>query len=147
MIPPKVLIRNSLYSLLYEIDLDLAEQTRVKRCPFAGVRCTAPTTHENLGVDLLILPRPLKFVLVCAVAVKVADAVCCHHLCVFGSVGSTGHLCCCWSAPFAKGKSLLLPWSGSRRFAGYGVQPSSDGNTTFGTFLPKASNTGAWPAS
>jgi len=37
MVPLKVLNRKSLFSLLYKIDQDLAERTRAKRCPFAGV--------------------------------------------------------------------------------------------------------------
>ncbi len=144
MIPTEFLQRKSLFSLLFKIDQELAEQTRAKRCPFAGGRCTAPIISENLGADLLILLRVLKSALVCAVAVRVADAVCCPHLCVFGGAGSTGHLCCCWSVLFVKGKSLLLLWSGSRRFAGYGALPSNVGNATLETFLPKASATGVW---
>ncbi len=105
MIPPEVLIRKSLYSLFYEIDLDLAEQTRASRCPFAGVRCTAPTTHENLGVDLLILLRLLKPVLVCAVVVPVAGAASCPHLCVFVGMSS------CTT-------TTLWPWPKSNRNLG-----------------------------
>lgn len=36
MIPPEVLNRKSLFSLLYRIDLDLAEQARARRCTFCG---------------------------------------------------------------------------------------------------------------
>ena len=145
MIPTEFLQRKSLFSLLFNIDLELAEQTRAKRCPFAGVHCTAPIISENLGADLLILLRVLKSALVCAVAVRAAGDVCCLHLYVFGGAGFTGRLCCYWSVLFAKGKNLLLLWSGSRRFAGYGVLLSSVGNATFKTFLLKASDTVVCP--
>lgn len=38
MIPPEVLHRQSLFSLLYKIDQDLAERARARRCPFCGGR-------------------------------------------------------------------------------------------------------------
>ena len=144
MIPPEVLNCKSLFSLLYKIDQDLFERTKAKGCPSAGVRCTAPITYESLEVGPLILKRFLKFALACAVVVQVAGVVYCRHRCVFGAAGFTGRLCCCWSVPFVKGEIPLLPWNISRRFAGYGVQPSSAGNATFETFLPRVSNTGAW---
>ncbi len=144
MIPPEILNRKSLFSLLYRIDEDLSERTRVQGCPFAGVRYIVPTTCESLEVGPLILKKLLKFALACAAAVPVVGAVCCRHRCVFGAAGFTGRLCCCWSVPFVKGEIPLLPWNISRRFAGYGVQPSSAGNATFETFLPRVSNTGAW---
>ena len=74
MIPLDVLTRKSLFPLLYKIDLDLAEQTRAKGCPFVGGRCTARTISANLGVAPLILMRLLRFVLACAVAGRVAGA-------------------------------------------------------------------------
>ena len=145
MIPPEVLNRKSLFSLLYRIDQDLAEQTRAWHCPFVGVPYIAPTTCENRGVAPLIFKRFSRFASACAVAVKVAGDECCRHRCVFGGAGFTGHLYCCWSVPFARGKIRTLPWSGSRAFAGYGVQPSSVGNATFETFPPRASATGVCP--
>ena len=144
MIPLEILNRKSLFSLLFRIDQDLAKRTRSRRCPFAGVRCIVPTTCESLGVGPLILKKLLKFALACAAAVPVVGAVYCRHRSVFGDVGFTGRRCYCWSVPFVKGEIPLLPWNISRRFAGYGVQPSSAGNATFETFLPRVSNTGAW---
>jgi len=60
MIPPKALKNNSLFALLYEIDLDLAEQSRAQGCPIAGGRCTGPTTPESLGAAPLICQRLLN---------------------------------------------------------------------------------------
>jgi len=142
MIPPEVLNRKSLFSLLYKIDQDLSDQTRAKGCPFAGGRCIARTTCESLEVGPLILKRLLRFASACAAAVRVADGVCCRHRCVFGVAGFTGRLCCCWSVPSAK--DLVRPslWSVSKHFAEYGVQPSSVGNATFETFSIRVSNIG-----
>ncbi len=145
MIPPEVLNCKSLFSLLYKIDQDLFERTKAKGCPSAGVRCTAPITYESLEVGPLILKRLLRFVLACVAAVRVADGVCCRHRCVFGGVGFTGHLCCCWSVPFDRVKIRSSPLSDSSHSAGYGVQRSSVGSATFETFLPRASNTGDCP--
>ena len=145
MIPPEVLNSKSLFTLLYKIDLDLAEQARARHCPFAGVLCIAPTICESLGVGPLILKRLLRFALACAAADRVAAAVCCRRRCVFGVAGSTGPLCCFWSVPFDRGTARSSPWSVLSRFAGYGVQRSTVGNATFGTFLPRASTTGVYP--
>lgn len=143
MIPPEVLNRKSLFSLLYKIDQDLAELTRVRRCPFAGVRCIAPITDESLGVGPRIFKRLLRFASACVAAVPVAAAACCRLRFDFGIAGFTGPLCCYWSVPFARDKPRSSPWSASRRFAGYGVQPSSAGNATLEIFLPRASVIGA----
>gem|GEM_PF-2049199 len=143
MIPPEVLNRKSLFSLLYKIDQDLAEGTRVRRCPFAGVRCIAPITGESLEVGPRIFKRLLRFASACAAAVPVAVAVCCRLRFDFGIAGFTGPLCCCWSVPFARDKNRRLPLSDSRRFAGYGVQPSSAGSAILETFSPRASVIGA----
>jgi len=94
MIPLKVLTRKSLFSLLYKIDLDLAEQTRTRGCPFVGGRCTVRITSENLGVAPLILMRLLRLASACAVAGRVAGVGCCHHRCVSGAAGFTGHRSC-----------------------------------------------------
>ena len=145
MIPLKVLNCNSLFSLLYKIDLDLAEQARAGNCPIAGVLCIARTTLESLAVDPLILTRLSKFALACAAADRVAVAACCRLRFVFGAGVSIGRPCCCWSPPCAREKSRVLPCSGSRRFAGCGDQPSSVGNATLEIFLPIASITGACP--
>jgi hypothetical protein len=74
MILPQVLQRKSLFDLLYKIDLDLAEQARARKCPFAGACCIAPTTCESLGVGPLTFARLLKFVLACVAAKKAAGA-------------------------------------------------------------------------
>jgi hypothetical protein len=77
MILPELLQRKSLFSFLYKIDLDLAEQTQAKGCPFVGDRCIARIISESLEVVLLILMRHLRFVLAYAVAVQAAvDGYC-----------------------------------------------------------------------
>lgn len=92
MIPPEVLKRKSLFSLLYSIDRDLAERTRARHCPFVGDLCIVPTTCESLVVAPLIFKRLLNFALVYVAAVKVAVAVCCPPRFDFGGAGFTGHL-------------------------------------------------------
>ena len=145
MIPLEVLNRKSLFSLLYKIDLDLAEQARAGHCPIAGVLCIALTTLESHAVGPRILKRLSKFALACAAAGRVAVVACCRPRCVFGAAVSIGHLCCCWSPLCARAKSRALPCKGSRHFAGCGDQPSTDGKATLEIFLPKASVTGACP--
>lgn len=145
MIPLEVLNRKSLFSLLYKIDLDLAEQARAGNCPIAGVLCIAPITLESLEVGPLILKRLLTFALACAAVGRVVAGGCCRLQCVFGAAVSIGRRCCCWSARCARGKTPPLLCSGSRRFAGCGDQLSTDGEATLEIFLPKAAVTGACP--
>jgi hypothetical protein len=145
MILPDVLQRKSLFALLYKIDLDLAEQARARRCPFAGVLYIVPTTCESLEAGPLTYARLLKFALACAVAVKVAGAASCRHRSVFGTARFTGRRSCCWLLRCAKDNLRRSPCSGSRPFAEYGAQPSSAGNVIFGTFFLRASAIGACP--
>ncbi len=79
MILPEVTQRKSLFSLLYQIDQHLCEQTRASDCPIAGVRCTAPTTNESLEVGPLIFARLMRFALACAAAELDADAEYCRR--------------------------------------------------------------------
>jgi hypothetical protein len=83
MLLPEDLQRKTLFSLLYNIDLELTEQTRARRCPSAGGLYIVPTTCESLAVAPLTLMRLLRFALACVAAVKAADAVSCRHRCVF----------------------------------------------------------------
>jgi hypothetical protein len=91
MILPEVLKHKSLFSLLYKIDLDLAEQTQARGCPFVGGRCIAPIISESLEVAPVILMRLLRFVLACVVVALAAVGVYCRPRFVFGAAGSTGH--------------------------------------------------------
>ena len=95
MIPLEVLNRKSLFSLLYKIDLDLAEQAQAGNCPIAGVLCIARTTLESLAVVPLNLTRLSKFALACAAPGRVAVVACCRPRFVFGAAVSIGHRCCC----------------------------------------------------
>jgi hypothetical protein len=74
MITLDILTRQSLFTLLYQTDLDLAEQTKSRRCPFAGGRCIMPIISESLEVALLTLKRHLKFVSVCVAVVTAVAA-------------------------------------------------------------------------
>lgn len=145
MIPPDILHRKSLFTLLHKIDLELVEQTKARRCPFAGGRCIMPTIHESLGAALLIWMRYLRSVTACAAAKKVAGAVFSRHRFDFGTAGCTGHQLCLSSPPFAKDAIQTIPWSSSRIFAGYGVPPSTVGSTTSEHFFPGALLIGVWP--
>jgi hypothetical protein len=145
MILPEVIQRKSLFSLLYEIDQDLCEQTRARGCPIAGVRCIAPTTSESLGVGPLIFARRMRFASACAVVHLVAGAGYCRHRFDSGSAGFTLRRWCCWSAPFGRDKIRTLPLSGSRGFAGYGAPRSNAGCGTLKSFSPTASTSGDCP--
>lgn len=145
MIPLEILNSKSLFSLLHKIDLQLAEQTRVRRCPFAGGRCITPTMRGSLEAALLILMRHLRFVIAYAAAVKVAGVACCRHRFDFGNAVFTGRLFCLSSPPFAKDAIRSIPWNSSRVFVGYGGQPSTVGSTIFENFSLRVLLIGACP--
>lgn len=140
MIPPEILNHKSLFSLLYRIDLDLAEQTRAHGCPSVGVRCIAPTTCASLEVGPWIWKRYLRFASVYAAGDQVAVVGSCRHRFGSGAGGSTGRRCYCWLAPFGKA-TRSLPLSDSRPFSGCGDPPSTVGRSTSGMSLPRASAT------
>ncbi len=106
MISLDALTRQSLFTLLYKIDLDLAEQTRADGCPFARGRCIMQTTSESLEAAPLIFKRLLNYVSACVVEIKAAAVVQCRHQFDSGDVGFTGHLCCCWSRPCVREETL-----------------------------------------
>ena len=87
MILPEVIQRKSLFSLLYKIDQDLCEQSRVRGCPIAGGRYIVPTTSESLEVDPLICARLMKCASACAAVVPDADDGYCRRRFDFGRVG------------------------------------------------------------
>jgi hypothetical protein len=70
MISLDVLTQQSLFSLLHQIDLDLARQTKECRCPTVRDRCTMPTTGVNRVAALQILKKSLSFVTAFAAGVK-----------------------------------------------------------------------------
>jgi len=57
MISPKILQSKSLFVLLHQIDVDLAENVRLKRCPTVGGLCITPHISVSLEEALLILMR------------------------------------------------------------------------------------------
>ena len=145
MIPPEILNRKSLFSLLHKLDFEIAEQTRVRRCPIAGDRCTTPTMHESLGAVLLIWMRHLKFAIACAAVVKAADAVSFRHRFGSGGAGYTGHRCYLSPPPVDRDEIRIGLWSNSKAFSVYGAPPLIVGNTIFEGSLPRALPTGVWP--
>ena len=62
MISPEVLQRKSLFILLHQIDVDLAESVRSSSCPTVGVLCITLHICVSLGEGPLILTRPTRFV-------------------------------------------------------------------------------------
>ena len=90
MILPDVIQYKSLFSLLYQIDQDLCEQTRARGCPIAGGRCTVPTTSGSLGVGPLIFARLMRFASACAAAGMDAGGGFCRPRFGSGDAGSTG---------------------------------------------------------
>lgn len=144
MIQLEILQRKSLFSLLYKLDQDLAEQTKARRCPFAGVLYIAPTTCESLAVGPLTYVRLLRCALACAAAVRVAGAVHCRPRCGFGAARFTGRRWCCWLPPCARGNIRWSPCSGLRPCAGYGALRLNAGSAILGTFFLKAPATFAF---
>jgi hypothetical protein len=95
MISLDLLTQQSLFLLLHQIDLDLAKQTKERRCPIVEDRCIMPTTGVSPVAVLLTLKIYMTSVTVCAVAVKGAAGVLCRRLSGFGAVGYTGLLSYC----------------------------------------------------
>ena len=145
MIPPEILNRNSLFSLLHKIDFEIAEQTRIRCCPIVGGRCITPIIRESLGAVLLIWMRHLRFAIACAAVVKAADAECSRHRFGSGDAGYTWHRCFLSPPPFDKDEIRTAPWSNSKAFSVYGVPPSTVGNVIFKNYFPRALPTGVWP--
>jgi len=79
MIPLNVLTQQSLFVLLHQIDLDLAEQTKNSRCPIVEDRFIMPITSVSPVAVLLIFKKLLNFVTACAAAVKAVVAGSCRH--------------------------------------------------------------------
>jgi hypothetical protein len=92
MISLYVLTQQSLFSLLHQIDLDLARQTKERRCPIVGDRCTMPTTGVNRVAALQILKHSLSFVTAFAAGAKDAAGASCLHRSGFGTAGCIGLL-------------------------------------------------------
>jgi len=145
MIPLDVLKFNSLFSLLYKIDLQFAEQTKAKHCPFAGGHCIMPTTRESLEVALLICQRFLRCDSVCAALFHHVVAESCHLRSDFGNERYIGRPFCSLLPPFAREETRMPLLSNSIDFAAYGAPLSSAGKNISGIFFPKASTTGDYP--
>jgi len=79
MITLDVLTQQSLFALLHQIDLDLARQTKERRCPTVKVHCTMPTTSVNRVAALQISNNSLIFVIAFAAGKRDAAGVPCRH--------------------------------------------------------------------
>jgi len=62
MISPEILQRKSLFTLLHQIDVDIAESVRFNRCPTVGVLYITLYICVSLGEVPLILARLTRFV-------------------------------------------------------------------------------------
>jgi len=62
MISPEIFQRKSLFILLHQIDVDIAESVRSSRCPTVGVLCITPHISVSLGEAPPILKRLMRFV-------------------------------------------------------------------------------------
>ena len=78
---PEILQRQKFFSLLHEIDIDLAEGVRSLGCPTVRDRCTLPPTSANRVVVPLAYPKHSPFAIVIAAVAKVADDGPCRHRC------------------------------------------------------------------
>ena len=78
---PEILKRQKLFSLLHDIDVELAEGVRSLGCPTVRDHCTLPPTTANRVVVPLAYPKHSPFALVFAVVVRGADDGLCRHRC------------------------------------------------------------------
>ncbi len=131
MIPLEVLKCQSLFSLLYKIDKDLAEQSRSLGCPGVGDHCIMPITGVSLEGVLLNCKRLLKTVSVCAADVMAVANVFYRNLSDFGIARCIGHLSYFWLQPFVRKIVRRPPWKSSRGFATSGGPPLTGGGTIF----------------
>jgi len=70
---PEIIQRQKLFSLLHNIDVDLAEGVRSLGCPTVRDRCTLPPTSANRVVVPLAYPKHSPFAIVFAAVAKVVD--------------------------------------------------------------------------
>ena len=70
---PEIIQRQKLFSLLHNIDVDLAEGVRSLGCPTVRDHCTLPPTSANRVVVPLAYPKHSPFAIVFAAVAKVVD--------------------------------------------------------------------------
>ena len=78
---PEILRRQKLFSLLHDIDVQLAEEVRSLGCPTVRDHCTLPPTSANRVVVPLAYPKHSPFAIVFAAVARVADAGPCLRRC------------------------------------------------------------------
>ena len=71
---PEIIQRQKLFSLLHNIDVDLAEGVRSLGCPTVRDHCTLPPTSANRVVVPLAYLKHSPFAIVFAAVAKVASA-------------------------------------------------------------------------
>ena len=87
---PEIIQRQKLFSLLHNIDVDLAEGVRSLGCPTVRDHCTLPPTSVSRVVVPLAYPKRSPFAIVFAVVAKVADDGPCRRRCFFWAGGFIG---------------------------------------------------------
>ena len=70
---PEIIQRQKLFSLLHDLDVQLAEGVRSLGCPTVRDRCTLPPTSANRVVVPLAYPKHSPFAIVFAAVAKVVD--------------------------------------------------------------------------
>jgi hypothetical protein len=70
---PEIIQRQKLFSLLHDIDVDLAQGVRSLGCPTVRDHCTLPPTSANRVVVPLAYPKHSPFAIVFAAVAKVVD--------------------------------------------------------------------------
>ena len=146
MIPPEILNRKSLFSLLHKIDFEIAEQARARGCPIVG----GPLHYANYPRKPRGGPPDLDE------AFEIRYSLCCgregcrrrvlppsvRFLAAPGILGRRSFLS---PPPFGKDEIRTSPWNSSKAFSVYGVPPSTDGNIIFESSFPRALLTDVWP--
>lgn len=78
---PEILQREKLFSLLHDMDIDLAKGVQARGCPSVGGRCIKGRMYASpAAVPPACLKHSLS-VIVSAAVMKVAAAGPCHHRC------------------------------------------------------------------
>ena len=78
---PEIIQPQKLFSLLHDIDVDLAQGVRSLGCPTVRDHCTLPHTSANRVVVPLAYPNHSPFAIVFAAVAKVADDGLCPPRC------------------------------------------------------------------
>jgi len=95
---PEILQREKLFSLLHEIDINLAAEVQARGCPTVGGRCTEGLICANPVAAPLACPKHSPYAIVFAVVARDADGAPYLHRCFSWDGGFTG-AGWSWSSP------------------------------------------------